>query len=215
MISLVITSFNRRDLLDRTIRSLGQYCDDIFDDIIIVEDSGNTGMNDYISKNYPDYRLILHEKNKGAYESIDEAYSFVKSPYVLHVEDDWEFYEGDFIRKALIVLESNPMIMQVNLSNEQNMPIEPEVFKAKEVEYRIVGTDSNGWWHGFTCNPSVRSMAAYNMTKPWIKWAVGNDLSIKECMVGQRYFELGYKAVVLNEYFCKHTGVGRGTWQLQ
>jgi len=169
-------------------------------------------MNDFLTRHYSDYHLILHDQNKGAYESIDEAYSHVKTKYVVHIEDDWLFYKRGFAEQALAVLESNPMIMQVNLSNEENMPIEPEVFKIGDVEYRLVGTDVNGWWHGFTCRPSVRSMVAYDQTKPWTQWAIGKDLSVKECMVGRRYYELGFKVAVLNEYYCLHTGLNRCTW---
>jgi glycosyltransferase involved in cell wall biosynthesis len=211
MISVVITSFNRKDLLLKTVESFLKFNTYPIDKFIIIEDSGDKEMYDFLSKhnfNFPsNYTLILNENNIGAYESIDKAYYHVQSKYVCHIEDDWEFYKGGFIKPAIDIMEGNPEIMQVNLSNDENMPIEDHGYG-----YGIVGDDVNGWWHGFTCRPAIRSMAAYNEVKPWTQWAVGRDLSIKECMVGMRYYELGYKAAVLNEYFCKHTGGGRCTW---
>jgi glycosyltransferase involved in cell wall biosynthesis len=215
-IALVITSFNRPDLLKQTTDSLIKFADYLFTDYIIIEDSGSKEMNEHLKRNYDNWHLILHDQNKGAYESIDEAYSHVKTPYVFHCEDDWLFTKGGFIKPALDVLKSNPSIMQVNLSNEQNMPIEPEILKAGKTEYRIMGKSNDGFWEGFTCNPSIRSMAGYEKTKPWTQYANKLDdgyfLALHEMKAGKRYKELGYHAAVLNEYFCKHIGLNRCTW---
>jgi glycosyltransferase involved in cell wall biosynthesis len=213
-ISVVITSYNRLDLLQKTVSLLEKYLDYPISKFIIIEDSANREMYYKLTRMYPKYILILNDENIGAYESIDKAYSLVETPYVLHVEDDWLFYKGGFIKQAIAILESNPKIMQVNLSNEQRMPIEPQIFYAGDIDYRLVGKSECGWWDGFTCNPSVRSMAGYEKTKPWTQWIDKNkDLSIQECMVGMRYTELGYKAAILNNYYCTHIGIGRGTWQ--
>lgn len=216
MITVVITSFNRPDLLRRTIESFEKFNSDPIAEVIIIEDSANISMRNHLRLHYSNYHLIINDENLGAYASIDKAYAQVMTPYVVHIEDDWEFYKGGFIKPALDVLRSNSAIMQVNLSNEQNMPIEPEVFKAGETEYRLEGTDKDGYWHGFTCNPSVRNMEGYKKTKPWDQYAHKSDegyfLALHEMKVGKRYFELGYRAAVLNEYFCKHIGIGRCTW---
>lgn len=216
MISVVITSYNRPDLLCRTIESFEKFNSYPVSEIIIIEDSANISMINHLKAHYSNYHLIINEENIGAYASIDRAYSQVKTPYIAHIEDDWEFFKGGFIKPSLEILKNDPTIMQVNLSNEQNMPIEPEVFKVGDTEYRIEGTDKDGYWHGFTCNPSIRSMAGYERTKPWNKYANKSEdgyfLALHELKIGKRYFELGYKAAVLNEYFCKHIGIGRCTW---
>lgn len=209
-ITLLITSFNRRDLLKQTTESLATKIG-IIENVIIIEDSGDKDMHLWLRKHFGSCTLILNETNIGAYESIDFAYSVIKTPYVLHCEDDWQFYRGGFIEPSLKILESNPSIMQVNLSNEENMPIEPEVFKAGDAEYRIMGTDINGWWHGYSNRPNIRSMEGYQKTKPWARFK-HEDLSIHECQVGLEYYRLGYKAAVLNDYFCTHIGLNRCTW---
>lgn len=213
MISVVITSFNRPDLLERTVNSFLTFNDYPIQQFIIIEDSGDIEMIEYLKKYYSQFTLILNYENEGAYESIDKAYSIVNTPYVVHIEDDWEFYKGGFTEPSIKIMESNPSIMQVNLSNEQNMPIEPEIFTVDGISYRLEGTDKDGFWHGFTCNPSVRSMAGYHKTKPWTQWSTKEDfLALREMKVGKRYFELGYRAALLPEYFCKHIGIGRCTW---
>lgn len=207
MITVVITSYNRRDLLQSTIESLSKFIDYPIKEFIIIEDSADKDMRNWLIHYCRDtnFKIVLNEKNIGAYQSIDKAYSFVSTPFVVHCEDDWRFTKSGFTERALKVLESNPMIMQVNLSNENNQPI---IYNSN---YSIFG--DNDIWHGFTCNPSIRSMAAYAKTKPWTQWIDNTrDLAVQECMVGLKYHELGYKAAYMNESFCKHIGIGRCTW---
>ena len=213
MVTAVITSFNRRDLLYRNIRSLLQLCTGEIQELIIIEDSGDSSMKKWMLDTYSNYTLIINEKNIGAYESIELAYSQVKTPYVLHIEDDWEFIRGGFIEPAIKVLESDKTIMQVNLEHNPLMSSLPEILNTDGVKYQIVGTDDNGWWHGFTCHPSVRSMAAYEVTKPWTQYSSPTEeLFQRELKVGLEYFRLGYKAAILSESYCIHTGLGRCTW---
>jgi len=214
MVTVVITSFNRFDLLDRMIKSLNTVNDYPLKEIIIIEDSADKEMHRKLTENFSETcKLILNEKNIGAYASIDLAYSFVTTPYILHIEDDWEFTHGGFIQKAIEVLRHDDMIMQVSLEHNPVMSTLPEVYNANGVEYQIVGTDINGWWHGFTCHPSLRSMAGYGKTKPWVQWSTNeDDLAHRELKVGFEYFRLGYKAAILKESYCIHTGLGRCTW---
>ena len=41
--------------------------------------------------------LIFNENRQGQIKSVDYAYSMVETPYIFHLEDDWEFYESYFI----------------------------------------------------------------------------------------------------------------------
>jgi len=212
-ITAVITSFNRRDLLLRNIQSLLYFYHGEIKKLIIIEDSADESMRDWLLEYCHNYDLIINEKNIGAYESIELAYSYVHTPYVLHIEDDWEFIKGGFIKPAIKVLENDKTIMQVNLEHNPFMSSLPEILNADGVNYQIVGTDVNGWWHGFTCHPSVRSMAAYEVTKPWTQYSLPmEELSQRELKVGLEYFRLGYKAAILSESYCIHTGLGRCTW---
>jgi hypothetical protein len=213
-VTVVITSFNRFDLLERMIDSLNRVENYPFKDVIIIEDSANEGMHQNLKNAYEGkYTLILNEKNIGAYASIDLAYSFVTTPWVLHIEDDWEFTHGMFVGKSIEVLKHDNMIMQVSLEHNPVMSTLLQVHIANGVEYKIVGTDVNGWWHGFTCHPSVRSMEGYERTKPWTQWSTDEEeLSHRELKVGLEYYRLGYKAAILKESYCIHTGLGRCTW---
>jgi glycosyltransferase involved in cell wall biosynthesis len=213
MISVVITSMNRLDLLKRTVDSFMQMNTYPIKEFILIEDSGLEEVHTELRRMYPNFHLILNEKNIGAYESIDKAYSFVKTPYVFHTEDDWEYIRPNFIEPSLDVLLSDPMLMQVWLSNTEGCSIYPELLRAGNTNYRIAGPDKDNFWHGFTCHPGLRSMAGYRMTAPWTQWINKTDpLSVQECTVGEAYYRLGYKAGVLLNTYTEHIGIGRCTW---
>jgi hypothetical protein len=218
-LTVVLTSCGRVDLLKRTIDSFKKFY--TISDFIIIEDSGHKDVREELKRLYPDYTLILNKVNLGLFESIDKAYSKVRTPFVVHLEDDWEFFKGGFIERAVKILESDQSIMQVNLSNIQDQPIEGYKF-IDGMPYSIFGASSDGdaksgvwqsYWHGFTCNPSIRSMEGYNKTKPWVHWYDKEDfLALREMRIGQEYYRLGYKAAFLNDSFCTHIGGENSTW---
>ena len=92
---------------------------------IIIDDSGRSRIHDELKKRYPDYTLLLNPVNIGLIASLDRAYAQVKTPYIFHCQDDWEFYEGGFIEPSLKILESNHNILQVWLWEKNGHPIVP------------------------------------------------------------------------------------------
>jgi len=60
--TLVITSFNRFDLLRRTIDSFNRVNTYPVSEVIIIDDSGNKEMHRKIKQQYSNYHLILNDK---------------------------------------------------------------------------------------------------------------------------------------------------------
>lgn len=214
-VTVVITSYNRLDLLKTTINSFNKFNTYPVKEIIIIEDSGIPSVHEHVKKEYSKYKLILNTANIGLVESIDKAYAEVTTPYVFHTEDDFLYLKYGFIEKSLKVLESNGQIMQVWLSNRHGEPLDDEVLTVDGVQYKMVNTNGMcGVWHGFTFIAGLRSMEGYQKTKPWTQWSDPKDgLSLRECKIGWEYFRLGYKAACLLDIpYCEHTGNYRTTW---
>jgi hypothetical protein len=214
-VTLVITSFNRLDLLKITTDSFNRMNTYPVKEKIIIDDSGLPKVHEKIKRDYPDYKLILNETNIGLIESIDKVYAEVTTPYVFHSEDDFRYLKPGFMEKSLKVLESNNWIMQVWLSNRHKEPLDNEIITADGVKYRLASINAMcGVWHGFTFIAGLRSMAGYEMTKPWMQWSDPKDgLSLRECKIGWEYFRLGYRAACLLDIpYCEHTGNYRTTW---
>ena len=204
MITVVITSCGRLDLLDRTISSFLQFNTYPISGFIIVDDSGDQDIHVQLMGRYPNYELILKE-HRGQVECIDDAYSRVTTPYIFHCEDDWEFTKGGFMEPSLTILESNPKVMLVWLLHP-NIDIEPEILKADDIEYRLAGNDPTETWHGFTWNPSLRRISEYNLVKPYSQFILNENSAVTECGIGQTLYEKGFKAAILNDEYCHHIG---------
>lgn len=217
-VSVVVISCRRLDLLKRTIDSFNKYNTYPIKEFIIVEDSADAQMRQAVRELYPNYTLIFNEQNLGLFASMDIGYSRVTAPYVFHTEDDWEYIKSGFIEDSLAVLENDPMIMQAWIRGMVYVPIsgmtlEPELLKAGNIEYYIIGSDSNSWWHGYCSQTGLRKMSAYEKIKPFTQWSPVTDyLTWKECKVGQAYYALGYKVATLLDEYALHTGDGRRLW---
>ena len=115
-ITACVTSFNRFHLLKLCIGSLLQTNIQLVKNIIIGEDSTNLAMKSNIEQLIRDYQrnydkiiLQFNDINRGQPDNIDKLYSMVKTPYILHVEDDYIFDGNkDFIQNAIDVLEERP-----------------------------------------------------------------------------------------------------------
>jgi glycosyltransferase involved in cell wall biosynthesis len=212
MVSVVITSYNRIDLLKRTISTFNRINTYPISKFIIVDDSDNTEMHKELRKLYPNY-IILTEGHKGLVESIDKAYSLIDTPYVFHSEDDYEFYRPDFIQRLLAVLENDKSIMQIwirAMNDVTGQPILPELCYVDDVSYYIMGEHQE--WYGFCFQCGLRSMDAYKKVSPYTQHSPVTDfLSQRECKIGIAYHKLGYKAAILPEGYAIHTGFGRST----
>ena len=163
---------------------------------------------------YKKIRGIYNKTNIGLIESIDKAYSQVKTTYVFHTEDDFEFYKSGFIEKSLEILDAEETIMQVYIrpANESDNPLETAIHYIGESSYRLFGNTPEGYWHGFCFQCGLRKMSAYDKIKPFTQWSNKKDaLSVRECKIGQAYYDLCYRVAVLPEGYARHIGTNRST----
>ena len=92
-ITFVLTSCGRYDLLRYTLKSFLQYNTHYpIEKYIIIEDGAYNNELGQVMNEYPWMEWIVNGKRIGQIKSIDRAYSLVKTEYIFHCEDDWEFY---------------------------------------------------------------------------------------------------------------------------
>ena len=162
-VSVVVTSCNRPDLLEKTLDSFNDFNTYPIKKFIVIDDSGVVGCNNDLIKKYPFIKFIDNPKNIGQVRSIDKAYAMITTPYVFHMEEDWEFYKEGFIEACLDVIDLDEKIVCVWTRDPNDTPhpsIDPTyAINGRGVRRLIWGFD--GHWHGFTFNPSMRKMADY------------------------------------------------------
>lgn len=101
-LTVIITSSGRKDYLKKTLSSLKQNLDyqgKIYWHII-DDDPSSFDTREYI-KNQNWDRILLNSKNCGLGYSLNRIYRTVKTKYIFHCEDDWEFLEKIHLNKLI------------------------------------------------------------------------------------------------------------------
>lgn len=212
-ITAVFTSCGRMDLLRETVSSFLVYKKYPIEKYIVIDNSTDQTLYPEIESIFngiDNLEIIINNENIGQVASIDKAYSLVNTEYIFHCEDDWEFFEFDFIEKSLDILKSRPDISNVNirLRNDGTKgsfhPIAGNFISNNGNIYYEYQQNYLGEWHGFSWNPGLRRLSDYKMIMPYTKY-------FNEQGVNNKMKDMGFKAACLDECYCKHIGEGSTT----
>lgn len=202
------------DLLQRTVDSFLQHNTYPISQSILIEDSCDDAVHDHVLSAFGDpFDTIIFNKPKlGQIKSIDAAYEKVETPYVFHCEDDWLFLRPGFIEDSFSVLETDRQMITVWLRDRNVYAAErigsDKYVTDQGVSYRTVNAEADPDWHGFTFNPGLRRHADYLRIKPFDD--VGHEYEINK-----RYFELGYRAAILDNPATEHIGWRRSVRKVE
>jgi glycosyltransferase involved in cell wall biosynthesis len=205
-VTMVLTSCNRPDLLKKTILSIPKETLDKIPTKILIDDSTDQEWYSQLKEEnengyLKNWTVLYNQEKLGQPASIDKAYSYVKTKYVFHCEDDWYFDDGEFISRSIPILEKYDNIIQVTFRKDSPHPTEDEVYEeGTESEFSILIPGYNGW-PGFTYNPNLFKFSAYEEIKP----VVGKS----EKDVGLLYNKKEYYTVSLKNKTVSHIGDGR------
>ncbi|MCL2919424.1 glycosyltransferase family 2 protein [Shewanella litorisediminis] len=215
-VALVITSCNRFDLLEDTLRSFFAFNTYPIKQHIIVEDSHNIAKLRATLAKFPgvDFTVLHNDPQLGQMKSIDRAYAEVRCDYIFHCEDDWEFYRKGFIEDSFKVLDSDEKIVTVWLREQDDTnghPVAPEIYKTADAEalpYQLMIThhrkhEKADLWHGFTFNPGLRRLKDYQLVAPISSYSGERTLS-------EAYFSHGFRGAIFPKGYVRHIGDHRG-----
>ena len=215
-ITVVVTSCDRYDLLSRTLESfLDKNTDRGIARILVVEDGESDPTS--VCQRFG-AEAIRIGKRIGQIAAIDFGYSHVETPFIFHLEDDWEFYRSGFVERSRAILEVDPSTILVSLRAWNNTSGHPLSYQSEDRTFGVLATDFNGIWHGFTFSPGLRRLSDYKRLGsfsrlPLATPAVHRNPSLGlqyEIEAGGFYYRLGYRAVILDESgYVRHIGDGR------
>lgn len=218
-VTLVITSCNRLELLEETIKSFETYNTYPIKESIIIEDSGKKTIQEKLIKKYGDkYKIIFNSTPLKQIKSIDKAYSEVKTDYIFHCEDDWEFYRSGFIEDSLVILESQRNVKQVGLRslhhdilvNHPSITFVNKLINANNVKYyQLILRDnfSNLDWLSCSFNPGLLRKKDYDLAGNY------HSLAQSEAGISLWYKNKGYIGVILENDAVKHIGWDSSTME--
>lgn len=203
--TVVITSCRRFDLLVPTLRGLSQHLDGNLQEIVIAEDSGCDEVYDAVKEAGVTARVLLNRPQLGQLASIDRAYSTVRTPYIFHCEDDWDFIRGGFVTPSIELLKAFPKISMVSLRprEELNKRHQKEPLRTwNGIEYIAADPASHPEYFGYSFNPGMRRREDYFRFGPFKDYRGEREVSY--C-----FKQLGYYMVALQPAAVRHTGWDR------
>lgn len=227
VVTFTITTCKRLDLFKRTMNSFLECCTDIqfIKRWICVDDNSSDSDRMEMSKLYPFLEFVFKtEDQKGHAESMNILRNMVKTPYVLHLEDDWHFIrKAPYISRCMAVLKENDHYGQC-LFNQNYSETELDIdlsggFLRKttlnKVPYSLhefystgeqlrsrFGTQRHcGYWPHYSLRPSLlktevwKSIGPYNPSAPHFEWEYA-----------QRYIKQQFVSTFLRGIYCIHIG---------
>jgi len=215
-VTLFITSCGRADLLKITLLSFVKYNTYPIKEVILCEDSGIKGIVDFVKDILPYPVIFCYNENRiGQMKTIEKYTPLIKTPYVFHLEDDYEFFDSGFIELSFKILNSDSNISQVLLEDEQHDYYKVDI--NNHLCYKVLTCDPNtltqagrnnngdGALSCFSWRPSLKRIEIQKLRMPYELWDDEYTIQLK-------VNKLGYYSVITKNVkngrkgFCTHIG---------
>ena len=211
-VTLFITSCGRPELLKRTLESFVKFNTYPIKEVILCEDSGIPNIADFAESILPYPITFCYNKERiGQMKTIEKYTQLIKTDYVFHLEDDYEFFDSSFIELSFQIMDSDSKISQVLLEDEQHNF--PKIDIGNPLCYKVMTnlpheTDANngdGPLTVFTWRPSLKRLEIQKLRMPYEHW---DDEYTIELLVNKLEY---YSVITKNEKddkkgFCTHIG---------
>ena len=230
-ITLAITTCKRFSLFEQTVNSFLNCCADIdrIDRWICVDDGSSEAELFQMKQRYPFFEFIVKTREeKGHAHSMNSLLGAIKSPFWLHLEDDWHFVIRDrYVEKALAILDDDPTIGEVLFNRNYGETLACRSIAGGRVRrtksgmrYRLhehirldtpdyadffrplpPGTHSNVWWPHYSLRPALLRMSAIRQTGRY-----NPESSHFELQFAELYSALGHRSAFFDAINAVHIG---------
>jgi hypothetical protein len=209
-VTLVVTSCNRFDLLERTLTSFFAHNDYPLARSVVIEDSENSGVHAVVARLGRPIDVIVNGERLSQLRSIDRAYATVDTEYIFHLEDDWIFGRGGVIAESVEILDSDPDVVVVMARQRQDQPYYFSSLPARPIAgsrstWRKIGPRVHQFWFSFSFNPGLRRLSDYRLL-PGGYAALGSEVN-----VSSYYKRMRRSMAWLDDGQVSHIGRGRTT----
>jgi len=212
-VTATITSCGRFDLLKRTIESFIRTAGTGVN-IKVYDDSAVKEQQEKIINTYgKTFDLYLGEERKGQAFALDFLYSKVETPWLFHMEDDWEFIKEGYLQESVKVLNADSSIMIVGLAildlyfqvgAAVNLHEIGGVKVYDHPRWRI--DERHGYWHGWIGSPNLKRKTDIDRLPKF------SSVLNEEVWDRDVFGKSGAKSVWLEKCYVRHIGDGRTTF---
>jgi GR25 family glycosyltransferase involved in LPS biosynthesis len=229
LITFTITSCKRYDLFCRTMNSFTNCCKDIhlIDEWFCIDDNSSEEDREKMQKEYPFFTFYFKtSEEKGHPQSMNIIRNHVSTPYIFHMEDDWQFFERrNYISECLEVLGQSSSIGQCLINKNY-----AEIASHHDIKGGIFKTTSSGlryyihefcpteelkktfsekygnvkccsYWPHFSFRPSLFRTRIFQELGEF-----NEKVSHFEMDYSSRYVNKGYTSAFLEGVYCIHIG---------
>jgi GR25 family glycosyltransferase involved in LPS biosynthesis/glycosyltransferase involved in cell wall biosynthesis/GT2 family glycosyltransferase len=229
-VTLSITSCRRLPLFIGTVSSFLNACTDIdlVDRFICVDDGSSESDRAEMQRRFPFFEFIWKgPADKGHVRSMNLIREAVRTPWLIHLEDDWQFFaRRPYIGEALEIFEENPEIGQVLFNRNYAETLDDrdigggvpkrsdghgyrylihEYYPPKSDAHRAFTERHPGrtsaWWPHFSFRPSMVRTSVFAQVGRF-------DESVRhfEHDYARRFFDAGLRAAFFDGVYALHTG---------
>lgn len=120
MVSIVLGTWNRRELLQKSIRAIHCAVGSLAYETIVIDGGSSDGSREWLAIQ-PDVVLLGERGLYGACDAYNRGFALARAPYIVHINDDAVCHPG-IIQRAFEILEASEEIGQVAFvyrNNEQ------------------------------------------------------------------------------------------------
>lgn len=139
---------------------------------------------------------LSNGKRCGQVMSIDRLYDHIKTEYIFHCEDDWQFTKTGYLQASLNILKDWKQIWTVSLrGNDCNG--HPNI-KDNFFPFQIQEPYWYGYWGGCNWNPGLRRLSDYRRIRSYgtlMGYAGGG--CVPEQNLSKYHLDLNYRIAVL------------------
>jgi GT2 family glycosyltransferase len=111
-LSIIIVSWNVRELLKDCLRSLRNSIDSLSFEVYVVDNDSSDGSADMVRREFPDVSLIANSDNLGFGKANNQALKMCRSRYILFLNPDTFVSEGS-IEEMVRFLDRHPGVGMV------------------------------------------------------------------------------------------------------
>lgn len=111
-ISIIIVSWNVRDLLKRCLTSIFKHSQGISFEVLVVDNASADGTADMVAREFPQVTLLVQRENLGFAKANNIGLAQSQGTHVFFLNPDTEIFENS-IKILFDILESNPVVALV------------------------------------------------------------------------------------------------------
>lgn len=171
-VTVAITSCGRLDLLQETLSSFRQF--NTGGQFLLSEDSGDSDIIQNARQLFPDIPILTGTGRTGLMASIDRLYENIETPFIFHLEDDWQFDGPIEWESAMELLRERPEISNVcvrKLSDiKEKWAVRSDPIEVDGSHYRVMHKNAHPEFFGWSSNPGLIHKDLYLRYQPFSQY---------------------------------------------